>query len=81
MFHDAEAITEEKDGEEVKYLAATNANSVGSAGKRALLTGRMNEKIIQDGGLLIGSDNIVVSLRSMGLSMVTIDTDKGEDMP
>ena len=46
MFHDAEAITEEKDGEEVKYLAATNANSGGCAGKRALLTGRMNEKIM-----------------------------------
>ena len=81
MFLDAEAVIEEKDGEEVKYLAATNANSVGSAGKRARLTGRMNEKITQDGGLLIGNDNIIVSLRSMGLSMVTIDTDKGEDMP
>ncbi len=46
MFHDAESITEEKDGEEVKYLAATNANSGGCAGKRALLTGRMNEKIM-----------------------------------
>ena len=31
--------------------------------------------------MLIGNDNIIVSLRSMGLSMVTIDTDKGEDMP
>ena len=48
MFHDAEAITEEKDGEEVKYLAATNANSGGSAGKCALLTGWMYEKIMQD---------------------------------
>ena len=81
MFLDAEAVTEEKDGEEVKYLSVTNATGFGSAGKRARLTGRMNEKITQDGGLLIGSDNIVVSLRSMGLSMVTIDTDKGEDMP
>jgi hypothetical protein len=69
------------DAEEAKYLSATNATGVGSAGKRARLAGRMNEKIMQDGGLLIGSDNIVVSLRSMGLSMVTIDTDKGEDMP
>lgn len=81
MFHDAEAITEEKDGEEVRYLSATNATGVGSVGKRALLTGGMNEKIIQDGGLLIGNDNIIASLRSMGLSMVRIDTDKGEDMP
>ena len=81
MFLDAEAVTEEKDGEEVKYLSATNVTGVGSAGRRARLTGRMNEKITQDGGLLIGNDNIIVSLRSMGLSMVTIDTDKGEDMP
>ena len=81
MFLDAEAVTEEKDGEEVKYLSATNATGVGGAGKRARLTGRMNEKITQDGGLLIGSDNIIASLRSTGLSMVTIDTDKGEDMP
>jgi HD-GYP domain-containing protein (c-di-GMP phosphodiesterase class II) len=81
MFLDAEAVTEEKDGEEVRYLSATNATGVGGAGKRARLTGRMNEKITQDGGLLIGSDNIIASLRSTGLSMVTIDTDKGEDMP
>ena len=63
MFLDAEAVTEEKDGEEAKYLSATNATGVGSADKRARLTGRMNEKITQDGGLLIGSDNIIVSLR------------------
>ena len=69
------------DAEEEKYLSATNATGVGSAGKRARLTGRMNEKITQDGGLLIGNDNIIASLRSMGLSMVRIDTDKGEDMP
>ena len=81
MFLDAEAVTEEKDGEEVRYLSATNATGVGGAGKRARLTGRMNEKITQDGGLLIGSDIIIASLRSTGLSMVTIDTDKGEDMP
>ena len=81
MFLDAEAVTEEKDGEEVKYLSTTNATGVGSAGKCTRLTGRMNEKITQDGGLLIGNDNIIVSLRSMGLSMVTIGTDKGEDMP
>ncbi len=31
--------------------------------------------------MLIGNDNIIASLRSMGLSMVRIDTDKGEDMP
>ena len=81
MFLDAEAVTEEKDGEEVKYLSASNATGVGSSGKRARLTGRMHEKITQDGGLLIGSDNIIASLRSTGLSMVTIDTDKGDDVP
>jgi len=51
MFLDAEAVTEEKDGKEVKYLSAANATGVGSAGKRARLTGRMNEKITQDGAI------------------------------
>ena len=81
MFLNAESETEEKDGKQVQYLSVTNATGVGSTGKRARLTGRMHEKITQDGGLLIGSDNIIASLRSTGMSMVTIDTDKGEDLP
>ena len=81
MFLDAEAVTEEKDGEELKYLAATNSTGIGSKGKRARLTGRMHKKIENDGGLVITSTNIIVSLRSTGLSMVTIDTEKGDDLP
>ena len=79
MFLDAEAVTESKDGEELKYLSALN--SVGGTGKRARLTGRMHEKISAEGGLRIASDSMVESLKSTGLSMVTIDTEKGSDLP
>jgi HD-GYP domain-containing protein (c-di-GMP phosphodiesterase class II) len=79
MFLDAEAVTESKDGEELKYLSALN--SVGGPVKRARLTGRMHEKISAEGGLRIASDSMVESLKSTGLSMVTIDTEKGSDLP
>ena len=81
MFIDAAAVTDEKDGEEFKYLSAVNFTGTGSTGKRARLTGRMHEKIESDGGLLIASDNMIASLVSTGLSMVTIDTEKGDDLP
>ena len=81
MFIDAEAVTDERDGEEFKYLSAVNSTGTGSTGKRARLTGRMHEKIESDGGLLIASDNMIASLVSTGLSMVTIDTEKGDDLP
>ena len=81
MFIDAEAVTDENDGEEFKYLSAVNSTGTGSTGKRARLTGRMHEKIESDGGLLIASDNMIASLVSTGLSMVTIDTEKGDDLP
>ena len=44
MFLDAEAVTESKDGEDLKYLSARNSVG-GVSGKRARLTGRMHEKI------------------------------------
>jgi len=81
MFLEAEAVSETKEGQEQNFLSAKNAVSTGSSSKRARLTGRMHEKIDQDGGLLITSENQVKSLRQTGLSMVTIDTDKGNDLP
>lgn len=81
MFLDAEVAEEERDGETQRFLQAVNAVSTGDRSKRARLTGRMHEKIQSDGGLLIRSDSLVTSLRETGLSMVTIDTDKGEDLP
>ena len=81
MFLDAEVATEESNGEPQYFLQAVNAVSTGSQSKRARLTGRMHERIQNDGGLLISSDNLVASLRQTGLSMVTIDTDKGDDLP
>ena len=80
MFIDAEAVIDEKDGEEFKYLSAVNSTGNGSTGKRARLTGRMHEKIESDGGMLIASDNMIASLVSTGLSMVTIDTEKGDEL-
>ena len=81
MFIDAEAVIDEKDGEEFKYLLTANSTGTGSTSKRARLTGRMHEKIENGGGVFIASDDIVGSLVSPGLSMVTIDTEKGDDLP
>ena len=81
MFIEAEVITEHKDGEEQKFLHAKNAVSTGSNSKRARLTGRMYEKVEEAGGLRISSEGLVENLRKTGLSMVTIDTEKGDDLP
>ena len=81
MFLEAKAVTEIKDGQELNFLSAADAVSTGTSNKRARLTGRMHEKVERDGGLLINSDQQVKSLKQTGLSMVTINTDKGADLP
>jgi hypothetical protein len=81
MFIEAEVVTELKDGEGQKFLHAKNSVSTGSNSKRARLTGRMYEKIEEAGGLRISSEGLVGNLRKTGLSMVTIDTEKGDDLP
>ena len=81
MFLEAEVVVQERDGEELRFLQAANAVSTGAQAKRARLTGRMHERIEKDGGLLVSSDSLVERLRETGLSMVTIDTDKGDDLP
>ena len=81
MFLEAEVVVQERDGEELRFLQAANAVSTGAQAKRARLTGRMHERIESAGGLLISSDTLAERLRETGLSMVTIDTDKGDDLP
>ena len=73
--------SEHRDGEEQRFLRAKDAMSTGSSSKRARLTGRMYERIEQQGGLRISSEGLVDTLKKTGLSMVTIDTDKGDDLP
>ena len=81
MFLDADVVDEVVDGESVSFLEAKDAVSTGAKGTRARLTGRMNARVQRDGGVRIASDNQVQSLRQTGLSMVTIDTEKGDDLP
>ena len=81
MFLDANVVSEGSNGEEHKFLEASNAATVVPTNKRARLTGRMYEKIEQEGGLYLATEKHVQSLKTTGLSMVTIDTDKGRDLP
>ncbi|MFH1571624.1 MAG: HD-GYP domain-containing protein [Gemmatimonadota bacterium] len=81
MFLEAEVVVEKRDGEELRFLQALNAVGTGARSKRARLTGRMHERIAGEGGLLVSSDSLVARLRETGLSMVTIDTEKGDDLP
>jgi putative nucleotidyltransferase with HDIG domain len=82
MFLDADVVVEDADGDEPgHFLEPRNAAHTGSGAKRARLTGKMHEKILKNGGLLVSSDALVDRLRETGLSMVTIDTDKGGDLP
>ena len=82
MFLDADVVVEESGEEEPgRFLEPRNAVRTGSGAKRARLTGKMHERIEKNGGLLVSSDALVDRLRETGLSMITIDTDKGDDLP
>jgi hypothetical protein len=41
----------------------------------------MHERIANEGGLLLSSESHIASIRETGLSMITIDTSKGCDLP
>ena len=82
MFLDADVAVEESEGDEPgRFLEPRNAARTRSGAKRARLTGKMHQRIETNGGLLVSSDALVDRLRETGLSMVTIDTDKGGDLP
>ena len=80
MFLEAEVVSQVVDNEELYYLAALNAAG-GHAKRRARLTGRIHEKVASEGDLVLASDAMINRLESTGLSMVSIDTDKGRDVP
>ena len=81
MFVDAEVVAESHNGDEQQFLVPQNAVCTGSSAKRARLTGQMGAKIKAAGGLLINSDAIINSLKQIGYKSITIDTDKGGDVP
>ena len=81
MFMEAEVVSEGHNGEEQKFLQVSNALTPVFATRKARLTGRMHEKIEQQGGLIIKSEKHLQSLKTTGVKMVSIDTDKGRDLP
>ena len=81
MFLEADVVVEERDGEEYRFLQARDGLSTGGLSKRARLTGRMHEKIEAEGGITVSSEGLVERLRQTGLTMVSIDTQKGDDLP
>jgi hypothetical protein len=81
MFVDAEVVNEERDGETASFLQVRGGVTTGTSGKRARLTGRLPDKITIQGGVAISSEGILGALRATGLSAVTIDTQKGKDLP
>ena len=81
MFLEATVVVEKKDGEEQYFLEAKDAVGTGSLSKRARLTGRMHEGVTKASGLLISSSGVASRLRETGLTIVSIDTDKGIDLP
>ena len=81
MFLEADVVKESGEGGEQRFLEARNAVSTGIKGKRARLTGRMYAKVQKEGGMTVGSEAQIRSLKETGLSMVSIDTDKGSDLP
>ena len=81
MFVEADVVEEGTNGDEGRFLQVRNAMVPLSTNKRARLTGRLCERIEKDGGLLLASEKHVQSLKETGVKMVSIDTDRGNDVP
>ena len=81
MFLEAEVISDASNGDVHRYLTVRNAMVPVFSNKRARLTGRMYEEIDKAGGLTIKSEKHVESIKTTGVKMVSIDTDKGSDVP
>jgi len=81
MFLEAEVATKVENGAERSFLQVCNALPSLFTTRKARLTGRMDALIAQQGGLLIKTQKHIHSLRATGVKMVSIDTDKGRDLP
>jgi len=81
MFLEANIVKVSRDGDEQHFLAVHDAVSTAPEEPKARLAGHLPEKVTADGGLLLTSENQIGALRSIGLSMVTISTEKGTDLP
>jgi uncharacterized protein len=85
MFVDAH-VQSTRDGQQIRHFLApveaiydeTIAGETTS--KRGRLTNRKHKQVAHDGGLLLSADSHVAALRATGLTLVTIDTDKGADV-
>ena len=81
MFVDAEVVNEEKDGDMHHFLQVRDGLINEFSRKRARLKGGLHHQVTDQGGVAIASEETVEALRATGLSAVTIDTQKGKDLP
>ena len=81
MFLEAEVVEDSSNDSDSRFLQVRNAMVPMFTNKRARLTGRMYERIHKEGGLLLASEKHVDSLKTTGVKMVSIDTDRGNDVP
>ena len=81
MFLVGEVVSGSRNGPKRDLLSLFNGVSTAPGNKKAFLTGRMSEKVAREGGVLIHSEDLIADLRETGLSIVTIDTQKGKDLP
>ena len=81
MFLVGEVASGSKNNTKRDLLTPLNGVSTAPGNKMAFLTGRMSEKVARDGGVLINSEDLIADLRKIGQSIVTIDTQKGTDLP
>ena len=79
MFVEADVHSERVGDAMRHFLAPRNAAYGEATNKRARLTRRKLDRVIREGGLLLADESHLAALRATGLSVVSIDTDKGID--
>ena len=81
MFVETQVHSERAAGQMRHFLVPVGADYGTATSKRARLTRRKHKQVAHARGLLLSSASHVDALKSTGLSVVTINTDKGADVP
>jgi uncharacterized protein len=81
MFVDADVQSMSIEGEMRHFLVARDAVYSTPGRKKARLIRSKHKQVAHAGGILLSSVHHIAALQATGLSVVTIDTDKGADAP
>jgi len=80
MFVEADVVTRLVEGETRHFIEAREAVFDKPTNKKARLTRRKNEQVLNAGGMLLSSEKQIAALRETGLAIVVVNSDKSDQI-